>query len=96
MIGAVLMAAGIGHFIASNLQLLELQSEVSERLPQSEKFEPLFWSFPRLMQLRRLQRNLLPQSPRISNARRFGIIGFVVFLLGVAVLLFGLRGVYNL
>lgn len=90
------MAAGIGHFIASNLQLLELQSEVSERLPQSEKFEPLFWSFPRLMQLRRRQRNLLLQSPRISNARRFGIIGFVVFLLGVAVLLFGLRGVYNL
>jgi hypothetical protein len=30
VLGAALMAAGVGHFIASSLQLLELQSEVNE------------------------------------------------------------------
>jgi hypothetical protein len=89
VIGAVLMATGIGHFIASSLQLLELQSEVNERLSESEKFEPLFWSFPQLMKLRRLQRVLLPQSPRVRKALRFGIIGLAVFISGVALLFFG-------
>jgi hypothetical protein len=69
------MATGVGHLIASNLQLLELQSEVNERLPQPDKFEPLFWSLGKLMQLRRLQRSLLPQSPRVGKAMRFGVIG---------------------
>jgi hypothetical protein len=64
VVGAVLMATGIGHFIASSLQWLELQSEVTERLPQSDKFEPLFWSLGKRMQLRHLPRSLLPQSPR--------------------------------
>ena len=84
------MATGIGHFIASNLQLLELQSEVNQRLSLSEKFEPLFWSFLQLMQLRRLQRTLVPESPRYRKALRFGIIGVVAFMLGLASLLFGL------
>jgi hypothetical protein len=93
VIGAALMATGVGHLIASNLQLLGLQPEVNERLPQADKIEPLFWSFPQLMQLRRLQRSLLPRSPRIGKAMRFGVIGFCVFISGVALLLFGLRGI---
>jgi hypothetical protein len=93
VVGAVLMAAGIGHLIASSLQLEELQFEINERLPLSDKFEPSFWSLPQLTQLRRLQRSLLPRSPRIGKAKRFGAIGFVVFISGVILLLFGLRGV---
>jgi len=41
VVGAALMATGIGHFIASTLQWLELQAEVNERLPESNQFEPL-------------------------------------------------------
>jgi hypothetical protein len=96
VIGAALMATGVGHLIASSLQLLELQSEVNDRLPQPEKFAPLFWSLPQLMQLRRLQRSLLPQSPRSRKAVRFGVIGFSVLISGVALLLFAMRGVYKL
>jgi hypothetical protein len=95
VVGAALMAAGVGHFIASSLQLLELQSEVNERLPQPDKFEPLFWSFGKRLQLRRLQRSLLPQSPRPGRAMRFGVIGACLFFSGVAMLLFGLRGIYE-
>jgi hypothetical protein len=95
VIGAALMATGVGHLIASNLQLLELQSEINERLPQRDKFEPLFWSLPQLTQLRSLQRSLLPRSPRIGKAVRFGVIGACVFFSGAAMLLFGLRGIYK-
>jgi hypothetical protein len=94
-IGAALMATGICHLIASSLQLLELQSEVNEQLPQPDRFEPLFWSLPQLLQLRRLQQSLLPQSPRIAKARRFGMIGFSVFISGVALLLLALRNTSN-
>jgi hypothetical protein len=69
VIGAALMATGVGHLIASTLQLVELQSEVNERLPQSEKFEPLFWTLGKRMQLRSLQKNSLPQSPRFWQSR---------------------------
>jgi hypothetical protein len=89
------MATGIGHFIASSLQLLELQSEVNERLPQSDKFEPLFWSLGKRMQLRRLQRSLLPHSPRPGRAIRFGIIGAFSFFSRAALLLFGLNGIHK-
>jgi len=81
------MATGVGHPIASSLQLMELHCEVNKRLPQTDKFEPLFWSLPQFMKLRQFQRNLLPQSPRIGKAVLFGAIGFVIFFSGVALLL---------
>jgi hypothetical protein len=95
VVGAALMVAGVGHFIASSLQMLELQSEVNERLPQPDKFEPLFWSLGKRLQLRRLQRSLLPQSPRPGKAMRFGVIGACLFFSGAAILLFGWRGIYK-
>jgi hypothetical protein len=95
VIGAALMAVGVGHLIASTLQLLELQSEVNERLPQSDKFEPLFWTLGKRMQLRSLQKSLLPQSPRFGKAVQFGVIGACVLFSGAAILLFGLRGMYK-
>ena len=93
VVGAALMTTGVGHFIASSLQLLELQSEVNDRLPQLDKFEPLFWSLGNRMQLRRLQRSLLPLSPRPGRAMRFAVIGACLFFSGVAMLLFGLKGI---
>ena len=54
VISAVFMAIGIGHLIAS-----ELPSEVNKQLPQGEQFEPLFWSFFQLRQLRRYQLTVL-------------------------------------
>lgn len=90
VVGAALIATGVGHGIASSLQLLELQSEVNQRLSLTEKFEPLFWSFLQLMQLRRLQRTLVPESPRYGKALRFAMIGMVAFMMGLALLLFGL------
>jgi hypothetical protein len=95
VIGAVLMATGIGHLIASSFQLIELQSEVNEQLPRHEKFEPLFWSFFRLMRLGRLQQDVLPKSRRPRSAVRFEIIGFSLFFLGIALLLYGIKAGQN-
>ena len=95
MSGAILMATGIGHLIASNLQLLELQSEVNAMLPEAARFEPLFWSYFQIMKLRRLQREVLPQSARFERSKRFVIIGFVTLGAGIALLWLGLNGMYR-
>ena len=57
----------------------ELQFEVNQRLPESQKFDPLFWAVGKRMRLRRLQESVLPESPRFGKAVRFGVIGFCVF-----------------
>jgi hypothetical protein len=93
--GAILMATGIGHLIASNLQLLELQSEVNAVLPEADRFEPSFWSIFDIMRLRRLQRVVLAQCARFERSKRFAVIGFVTFGAGIALLLLGLNGMYR-
>ncbi len=95
LIGALLMAIGIGHLIAGSLQLMELQSEVNQQLPHRAKFEPLFWWLFQVRQLRRYQRDLLPESPRPRKATRFRVIGFSLFLLGIGLLLHGMKGLYK-
>ena len=89
--GATLMATGIGYLVASNLQLLELQSEVNAELPQADKFEPLFWSYFRIMQRRRLQRKLLPQNSRFEKSKRFAVMGFTTLGTGLLLLLLALE-----
>ena len=92
VVGAALMAIGVGYLIASSLQLQELQFEINERLPVSDKFEPPSWSIPQYIKLYRFQQGLLPGSPRIKKARQFRAIGSAAFISGVLLLLFGLRG----
>ena len=91
--GATLLATGVGYLIASNLQLLELQSDVNAALPQVDRFEPLFWSYFQIMQLRRLQRKVLPQNNRFERSKRFAIIGFATLGAGIALLWLGLGGI---
>src|SRR5262245_15014741 len=89
LVGAALMAVGAGFLIASSLQRQELLFEISKRQPVSDKFEP--WSIPQRIKLRRLQRSLLPDSPRIGKARQFGVIGFALFFSGVVLLFYALQ-----
>jgi hypothetical protein len=44
IVGVVLTASGIVCLFLANYQYWELQFEVNDRLPEGQKFEPLFWT----------------------------------------------------
>jgi hypothetical protein len=88
VIGVVLMGTGSGCFIASHAQISELQSEINGRLPEGQKFEPLFWWVGTYLRLLALQRQFLPQSSRPRKALGFGIVGLAVLLFGIGLLLY--------
>lgn len=87
IVGAVLAAGGIVCVFVANYQYWELQSEVNARLPEGQKFEPLFWSIFTDLKFRKLRRAVLPESPRPKRALRFAVIGFVLFFAGVELVL---------
>jgi len=82
----VIAASGVVCLFLANYQYWELQSEVNERLPEGEKFEPLFWTLGTRLRFRQLYRTVLPQSPRPRLAQRFAIMGFCLFFFGIGVL----------
>ena len=84
VIGVILAAGGVVCLFLANYEYWELQFEVNERLPESKKFEPLFWTLLTRMEFRRLHRTVLPESPRPRRALLFAIVGFVLFFSGVA------------
>jgi len=65
--------------ISTSLQLLELQCEVNERLPENEKFEPMGWHLGTYLKFWKLHRQVLPESPRPKLILRLGIAGFSLF-----------------
>lgn len=68
-IGAAMMALGAGSLIASNLQILELQFELNEPLPNAQKFEPPFWWFGTYVRLRDAKDHSASEfSPQESSA----------------------------
>ena len=75
MAAALWIGALICVFLA-NYHYLLLQYEVNERLPEGEKFEPLFWSITTHQKLKQLQRRVLPESKRPAQALRWTIAGF--------------------
>ena len=87
IIGVVLTVSGTVCIFVANYQYWELQSEVNARLPEGQKFEPLFWSIFTDLKFRRLRRAVLPESPRPKRALRFALIGFVLVLSGIELVL---------
>jgi len=91
ILGVLLMAAGVICLVLSSYQYWELQFEVNERLPQGQKFEPLFWTLGTRRKFRELRKQVLPSSPRPKRSLRFAIAGFCLLFPGVAVLLVSLK-----
>ncbi len=85
--GAVLSASGVVFMFLAHYEYSELFSEVNEKLPEGQKFEPLFWSMFTRREFRRLQRAVLPESSRPKRESRFRVIGLVLFFIGVALVL---------
>lgn len=56
ILGIVLAASGIICVFLANYQYWELRFEVNDRLPEGQKFEPLFWSPLTNLRFRRLHR----------------------------------------
>ena len=84
IIGIVLAGSGVVCLFLANFQYWELRFEVNDRLPEGQKFDPLFRTPLTYFKFRRLHRAVLPESPRPRRAFRFAVIGFVLFFSGVA------------
>jgi len=87
VVGLVLMAAGVVCIFLANQQYWELQFEINERLPQNEKFDPVFWTPITWMKFHELRKQVFPDSPRPKRALRLAIVGFCCFFSGVVFLL---------
>jgi len=59
---------------------MELQCEVNKKLPENEKFEPLWWHPGARREFRKLHRRVLPESPRPQLILRLAIAGLALFL----------------
>jgi uncharacterized membrane protein len=84
ILGIILAVSGIVFLFLANHQYWELQFEVNAKLPEGQKFDPLFWTLFKRLEFRRLHRAVLPNSPRPKRALRFAIIGFALFFSGAA------------
>ena len=84
IVGIILGASGIVFLFVANHQYWELQFEVNARLPEGQKFDPLFWTLPKRLEFRRLHRTVLPDRVRPKRALRFPIVGLALFFSGVA------------
>src|ERR1700680_3458984 len=91
VVGVVFFVLGQISFFLATYEHMELQHEGNARMPLDEKFEPLFWSFLTRRKFRALQRNVLPNSPRVRRAKLFTTIGAVFFVLAVSLLYATLR-----
>src|SRR5262249_45921759 len=87
IVGAILAASGIVCVFVANYQYWELHFEVNDRLPDSQKFDPQFWTPFTHLQFRRLERAVLPESPRPRRALKFAIVGFLLFFSGAELVL---------
>src|SRR5579864_748978 len=86
VVGVVFFVLGQISFFLATYEHMELQHEINARMPVDEKFEPMFCSFLTRRKFRALQRDVLPNSPRLRRARLFTRVGTVFFVVAVSVL----------
>ena len=80
IVGIVFFAAAVVCAMAANLQYMEMQCELNKRLPEGQKFEPLFWHIGMHMKFRKLRKEFLPESRRPRLIRRLCLAGLVCFV----------------
>jgi hypothetical protein len=86
IIGIAFFAAAVICAMIAGFQYMEMQHELNARLPEGQKFEPLFWHFGTHMKFKRLQKQFLPESPRPRAIRQLRFAGFACFAIAVALL----------
>jgi len=77
-IAIALGVAGYVYILKSIQEQLQIQHDINSKLPPDKQFEPTFWGFGARERFRRLQKELLPESPRPRRLRRFQLIGFLL------------------
>jgi hypothetical protein len=91
VVGIVVSASGIACVLFANYQYMELQFELNERLPEDQKFEPLFWTLGTRQRFRQLQKKVLPGSTRPKQALGFALLGFCLLFSGGLLVLSNVR-----
>jgi hypothetical protein len=90
VVAIILIVTGYVFIFKALSEQGELQQEINANLPSDRKFEPLFWWFGTWLKFRDLQKEVLPESARLKRFKKFNLIGFALFVLGILLLGFGL------
>ena len=85
ILAGILFVAGYVFLFKALNEQFEMQSEINAKLPASKQVDPVFWTFRARQRFSRLQRELLPGSPRRKNLRRFVAISIVLWLSGLMI-----------
>src|SRR5215469_6503360 len=80
---AVLIISGYTFFFTGLSRQLQLQHDLNLKLPASQKFEPLFWTFGRWQEFRKLEAVHLPGSNRLRNIQMLSLSGLLQVLFGI-------------
>ncbi len=90
VVAVVLVVAAYVFLFKALNEHFELQHEINAKLPPNRKFEPLFWSFVTRRTFRELQKEVLPDSPRLKRSFVFRLLFFLFFFSALVLLAFGL------
>lgn len=80
---AILIMAGYIFIFTGLSRQFQLPQDINDKLPISNKFEPLFWTFGTWKKFRQLEREQWPGSGRLRGITRLSIIGSALVLSGL-------------
>jgi hypothetical protein len=80
LVGSVLCA------VAGLYQRQELQFHINDRLPEGQKFDPLFWHYGSWRKFRKLVDQYAPDDPRRKRARQLAVAQVALFLTSAGIL----------
>jgi hypothetical protein len=63
----VLLLAGVGSAIAATSVSWKMVEQVNSRLPDNERFDSVWWAFPKYLRLFRQYRRLYPSGRLVSH-----------------------------
>lgn len=82
-VSLLFVISGYAFLFTGLSRQFQLQSDINDKLPQSQKFEPVFWSFGTWQRFRSLEAKLLPDNARSENIRMISVLGVIQLLLGI-------------
>jgi len=91
IVAAALAVTGYVFIFKSIYEQIEPQHEINSKLPPSNQFDPLIWTWENKKQFHHLQKQLLPDSVRYRRYIQFGYLGgfFLILAFLTVALTFG-------
>ena len=87
ILGVCLHLGAVACWLTGIYHQIHLQHEINNKLPKDQQLDPIFWGPDERWKLKRLQRELLPNSPRPRKRALWFALGVAFFLCAIYVLL---------